>query len=127
MWTHGHFYWNELMTRDVAGAKAFYGETLGWSYEAMPMGEGMTYDVIQDGEKPVGGIFDIAKDDQGGMPEGWFAYIAVDDVEARLAKVEAAGGKILRPPFNVPEVGLIAIVQDRTGALIGWITPSEQN
>ena len=27
---HGVFSWNELMTTDVKGAKAFYGELLGW-------------------------------------------------------------------------------------------------
>jgi predicted enzyme related to lactoylglutathione lyase len=92
MWTHEHFYWNALMTKD--------------------------------GEKPIGGIFDIAHGDHDGMPDGWFAYIAVDDVAARLAKVEAADGKVLRPPFEVPGVGLSAIVRDKIGALVGWSTPS---
>ena len=42
--SHGTFYWNELMTRDVEGAKKFYADTLGWSYDAMPMaGGGGTY------------------------------------------------------------------------------------
>ena len=30
--SHGTFYWNELMTRDVEGAKKFYADTIGWSY-----------------------------------------------------------------------------------------------
>ena len=37
---HGTFYWNELMTRDAEKAKAFYGATLGWTFDAMPMPEG---------------------------------------------------------------------------------------
>ena len=33
--SHGTFYWNELMTRDVAqSAKKFYADTLGWSFDA---------------------------------------------------------------------------------------------
>jgi len=28
----GHFHWNELMTRDLAAAKAFYGAVCGWTY-----------------------------------------------------------------------------------------------
>ena len=36
-WTHGSFYWNELMTRDAEKAKKFYGDTIGWTFEAMPM------------------------------------------------------------------------------------------
>ena len=34
---HGVFYWNELLTRDVAAAKAFYTDVLGWETEEMPM------------------------------------------------------------------------------------------
>jgi uncharacterized protein len=56
IWQHGHFYWNELLTRDVEGAKAFYGEIAGWQFEGMPMDEGGTYWVCKDGEEPVGGI-----------------------------------------------------------------------
>jgi predicted enzyme related to lactoylglutathione lyase len=52
---HGHFYWNELMTRDLEGAKAFYGKVVGWRFEGMAMEDG-TYWVCQDGETPVGGI-----------------------------------------------------------------------
>ena len=51
MWSHGHFYWNELMTRDVEGAKAFYEGTIGWTFEAMPMPDG-TYWIIKAGDKP---------------------------------------------------------------------------
>ena len=34
MWSHGNFYWNELMTRDAEAAKKFYGATLGWTFRA---------------------------------------------------------------------------------------------
>ena len=34
-WSHGHFYWNELMTRDAEKAKKFYSTTLGWTFEPM--------------------------------------------------------------------------------------------
>ncbi len=96
MWQHGHFYWNELMTRDPEGAKAFYGDTLGWKFEGMPMEIG-TYWVCKDGDKPVGGIFDMNKPEFEGLPPHWFAYVAVDDVDARVAKATAAGAKLLRP------------------------------
>jgi predicted enzyme related to lactoylglutathione lyase len=57
-------------------------------------------------------------------PDGWFAYIAVDDIDARLEKVAAAGGTIERPGFDVPGVGRIAVVRDKAGSAIGWITPA---
>jgi len=119
---HGTFYWNELNTRDVEGAKAFYAATLGWTYEAMPM-PGFTYTLVKAGESTVGGIFDISEAQFEGIPNHWFAYIAVDDVDARVAGVAGAGGVTIKEPFDIPEVGRIAIVKDPTGAVIGWIEP----
>ena len=123
---HGHFHWNELMTWKVDEAREFYARTLGWTYERFPMGDGGNYTVCMFGGEPVGGIFEMRKG-QGmdRVPDHWFAYIAVDDIDARLKEVNAAGGTICREPFDVPEVGRISIVQDKAGAVVGWITPAE--
>jgi predicted enzyme related to lactoylglutathione lyase len=123
MWSHGNFYWNELMTHDPERAKRFYADTIGWTYEAMPMPDG-TYWVAKMGDTPVGGIFPMSGPDFDGMPEQWMSYLAVDDVDARLKKATAAGAKIMKPPFDVPNVGRIAIVQEPGGAAIGWMTPA---
>ena len=124
---HGHFHWNELMSRDVGKAREFYTRTLGWTYERFPMGDGGDYTVCMADGEPVGGILDMREgEDMGGLPNQWFAYIAVDDVDARLGEVRAAGGNILRDPFDVPSVGRIAVIEDGTGAAVGWITPAEQ-
>ena len=120
---HGSFHWNELMTRDVDAAKAFYGATLGWSYDAMAMEDG-TYWIALSAGAPVGGIMDMAGVSPPEVPPHWFAYVAVDDVDARVAKIADAGGEVLREPFDVPGVGRIAIVQDPTGAMLGWMTPA---
>ena len=122
MWSHGNFYWNELMTRDAEKAKRFYADTIGWTYEAMPMPDG-TYWVAKMGDTTVGGIFPMSGPDFEGVPEQWMSYLAVDDVDARLKKATAAGAKIMKPPFDVPNVGRIAIVQEPGGAVLGWMTP----
>jgi len=125
--SHGTFYWNELMTRDVEGAKKFYADTIGWSYDAMPMpGDGGTYWLATMDGEPVGGIFDINGPDFQGVPESWMAYIAVDDVDARVAKAVKAGAKLMKPVFDVPGVGRIAILMQPDGAGVGWMTPVEQ-
>jgi uncharacterized protein len=67
MWQHGRFWRNELMTRDVEGAKAFYGKMVGWRFEGMPM-EGGIYWVCKDGDQPVGGILDISEPRFQGVP-----------------------------------------------------------
>ena len=121
---HGTFYWNELMTRAPDKAKAFYAETLGWAFDAMPMPGGGTYWVCMQGDRPAGGVFEMSDPMFDGAPEQWFAYIAVDDVDARCAKVQAAGGVVARPPWDVPGVGRIAVVRDANGAAIGLMTPA---
>ncbi len=125
MWQHAHFYWNELNTRDPQGAMAFYGETLGWTFDAMPDGD-LTYWICKDGDTPVGGIFDMSREGFDGLPPHWFAYVAVEDIDACVEKITKAGGRLKRPPFDVPGAGRIAIVEDPNGAVLGWMTPAQQ-
>jgi len=122
---HGKFYWNELMTDDVEKAKAFYAATLGWSFSEMPMEEGRTYYLAHLGDEMVGGLMDKTDLLPPEVPPHWFPYINVDDLDARLKLLEQAGGQIIRPPFSVPGVGMIAIVTDATGAAMGWMTAIE--
>ena len=122
---HGTFYWNELMTRDVERAKKFYGDTMGWSFDAMPMpGEG-TYWLAKMDDEPVAGILDTSTPEFASVPESWMAYIAVDDVDARVKKAVKAGAKLMKPIFDVPGVGRIAVLMEPGGAGIGWITPAQ--
>jgi predicted enzyme related to lactoylglutathione lyase len=122
MFTNGSFYWNELMTLDAEAAKRFYGETLGWTFEAMDQGEGATYWVAKVGDESVAGIYQIEADDEE-TGEGWFAYIAVEDLSTALARATGAGGKVEREPWDVPGVGRIAIVSDSAGNEMGWMKP----
>jgi uncharacterized protein len=123
MTSHGGFYWNELMTHDVERAKAFYGRALDWSFEAKPM-DGFTYWLVKAGDQMAGGMIEMNGPDFDGIPEHWMAYVAVDDVDARLRRAVAAGATALREPFDIPGVGRIAILRDAAGAVIGFITPA---
>lgn len=122
---HGEIHWTELMTRDLDAAKAYYTETCGWSWQVMPMAGGGEYHIAMRGEQMVAGAMDLAH--MPGMeqvPPHWFTYLAVDDVDAAAAKTPEMGGQVMRDPFDVPEVGRIAIVSDPSGAAIGLMTPS---
>ena len=122
---HGVFYWNELMTRDQAKVREFYGKSIGWTFSEMPMDGGGTYVVANLGDKPVGGIFPMEGPHFEGVPEHWMSYIAVDNVDERLELAVAHGGEVLRPPFDVEGIGRIAILKDAGGAVMGWMTPAE--
>jgi predicted enzyme related to lactoylglutathione lyase len=122
--SHGAFYWNELMTRNVEQVKRFYENVIGWTFEAMPMGGEGDYWVANMDGKPVGGIFPMQGSDFTGVPESWLSYIEVDDVDARVQQARAAGATVMREPFDVPSVGRIAILTQPGGAVIGWMTPA---
>ena len=125
---HGHFHWNELMTSDREAAKDFYSETLGWTYEAFPMADGGDYAVCMMDGQPVGGMMEMKEETRiSGVSDCWFPYIAVDDIDARLERVAEAEGSIERPAFDIPGVGRVAIVRDRAGSAVGWITPAAED
>jgi predicted enzyme related to lactoylglutathione lyase len=113
------------MTHDVEKAKAFYSKVVGWAFDAMPMVGGGTYWVAKVGDKQVGGIFPMKGPEYKGMEERWVSILAVDDVDARVKKATSAGAKILKGPFDIPNIGRVAYVQEPGGAMIGWLTPAE--
>jgi predicted enzyme related to lactoylglutathione lyase len=123
MTEHGSFHWNELNTRDPNAACDFYSKALGWTFDAMPMPDS-TYYLAKSGDKMVGGIFEMKGSQFDGIPSHWFAYIAVDDVDAGVVAAAALGATIIRAPWDIAGVGRIAIVKDPTGAVVGWMTPS---
>ncbi len=122
---HGKVWWNELVTRDVEGAKAYYGATCGWAFETMPVpgGDG-DYTVASLGDTMVAGIADMSGMDLEGVPAHWLTYFAVDDVDAAAGAAEAAGARVRRWPFDIGTVGRIAMIEDPTGAVMGLMTPS---
>jgi predicted enzyme related to lactoylglutathione lyase len=122
-WSHGNFHWNELRTREAERAKRFYKDTIGWSFEAMPMADGGTYWVAMLGGKPVAGLFPLTSPQFDDVPESWMSFLAVDDVDKRVAKAIKAGAKLVMPVFDVPGVGRIAMLREPGGAGIGWMTP----
>ncbi|MGF1701130.1 VOC family protein [Photobacterium makurazakiensis] len=117
---HGAFSWSELMTDDPEKALEFYTQTIGWEVEAMPMPQG-TYHVLKANGEPVGGV--MAKPEgYEHIPNHWGTYVTVDNVDATLEKVVAAGGKAIYEPMDVPGVGRMCAINDPDGAVISIIT-----
>ena len=113
---NGRFVWYELMTTDLAAARAFYGQVVGWhSVDAqMP---GMDYWMFTVGDKPVAGLMDLPEDARKmGAPPRWIGYVTVEDVDAATAKVTANGGTVHVPPRDIPSVGRFSTVTDPHGA-----------
>lgn len=122
----GALSWNELNTRDVDGAKAFYSAVFGWTFEDNDMGEAGQYTTIGLGEDMVGGILNM---DERGVPEQvpahWQVYFAVEDTDAAVAQVTERGGSVMVPPMEVP-AGRFSILLDPHGASFAVIALSEE-
>ena len=110
----GQFSWNELLTSDVAGAGAFYTQLFGWQAEPMP--GGMPYTLFKKNGIFAGGMMAVP---MPGVPPHWLNYVTVENADASAARVTELGGTVCKPPFDIPNVGRIAIVQDPQGAFFG--------
>lgn len=83
----------ELPVRDVGAAKAFYEAAFGWALTDF----GPTYACTLTGDTDIGLQGDAGEASAAPLP-----VIQVDDLEAALAAVTAAGGTIVRPIFSFP-------------------------
>jgi uncharacterized protein len=122
----GTFSWADLGTTDVAAAKRFYGELLGWEAEDMPAGEGRTYTMFRLGGQDVAGGYEQDEQERAaGVPPHWSSYVSVEDVGAAAGAVPDAGGVVVAPPFDVLQSGRMAVVQDPAGAMLSLWEPRE--
>lgn len=113
----GSWIWYELISADPEGSKAFYEAVVGWS---MTTGHGESNDygflTAPDGAM-VGGLLRMTPDmARHGMNPRWLGYVGVDDVDASLTAITAAGGRVLMPATDIEMAGRVAMVADPGGA-----------
>ncbi|QNA86261.1 VOC family protein [Sphingomonas sp. So64.6b] len=111
--------WYELMTADPDASKKFYDTVIGWTVGDAPP-DGQDYRMInvsaESGGGQVGGVLRLTPEMiAGGAKPTWLFYIGVDDVDASVEKIEAAGGSVLMPAWDIPDIGRIAMVADPQG------------
>ena len=116
-------WWHELNTWQPQDALAFYGRTLGWTFEPMQLPDGMAYWTASKGGLPVGGILALDEDLHAGIPSHWMTYMAVDAMDAAIEATLKAGGSLTRSAVAVPGIGVLAVVADPAGALVGLMEP----
>jgi hypothetical protein len=110
----GKFVWYEWMGEDLQGAVEFYRHVVGWTISATDMA-GFPYSIAAVGQYGVGGLLPTPPQAKG-TPPCWTGYIRVDDVDAAAEKLKSAGGKVLREPMEIANVGRFAVVADAQGA-----------
>jgi uncharacterized protein len=108
----GTFSFAELATSDADAAKTFYAAVFGWEYEDVPIGDGQIYSpALRDG-KQVGALF------ASEHPPHWNCYVTVASADDGAARAGELGGTVLSEPFDVMEIGRMAVIADPTGAAL---------
>jgi predicted enzyme related to lactoylglutathione lyase len=133
---NGSLNFNTLNTRDVEGAKRFYGAVFGWGVLDLG-GGGLMWTLpgygdhleerspgLRKGMQEMGapaGFEDVVAavmpipDDQPDTPPNWSVTFAVDDADGTAAKAAELGGRVLMPPFDAPWVRM-TVLADPAGA-----------
>ena len=104
--------WVDLGTADLADAIRFYTALFGWEAEVSGEEYGGYTTFRLDGRATAGAGPLYGE----GQPTAWSTYVATDDADEIAARVEAAGGKVLVPPFDVMFQGRMAAFLDQAGA-----------
>ena len=110
--------WFELSTSDQNAAKTFYSNLFGWSSVDNPMGPDAVYTLFQIDGLDAAACCTLQPDQAAqGVPPNWAVYIAVDNADAAAGRVATAGGTVIAPPFDVMDLGRMAVLQDPAGAV----------
>jgi uncharacterized protein len=120
----GSFCWIELATTDSAGAKKFYTELFGWEAQDNPIGPDMVYTMLRLNGKDTGALYEkgeMMKD----VPTHWMSYISVANADEIAAKAKSLGGTVVKEPFDVMDVGRMAVITDPTGATFSIWQPKQ--
>jgi predicted enzyme related to lactoylglutathione lyase len=132
---HGSLNFNVLNTRDIEGAKSFYGSVFGWGainadggFWALPgygdhleqdnpgLRKGMEEMGAPEGFVDVVAAFNPIADDQPDTPPNWGVTFAVDDADAIADKAAELGGQVVLPPFDAPWVRMTVITDPQGGS-----------
>jgi predicted enzyme related to lactoylglutathione lyase len=113
----GTLVWNELQTRDTAGAMEFYGAVFGWTGEPDDSG----YVTIHVDGRRHGGMIPW-EESWGDGPANWTVYFNVADVDASAAKAQELGGELVMPARPAGDIGRFTIVKDPQGAMFSMIS-----
>ena len=120
----GTFCWVELGTTDGEAAKKFYTGLFGWTFTDSPIGPAMVYTMLKQDGKDVGALYKMPEEmTSQGIPPNWLSYVSVANADESAAKAKELGATLMKEPFDVMDVGRMAVVQDPTGAVFALWQP----
>lgn len=112
----GTFNWADLATSDAEGAKAFYAGLFGWTAEDIPVGAGV-FTLLHRQGREAASLYQLSRAQRvQGIPSHWMAYVAVTSADDTVRRAARSGARVLADPFDVLDMGRIALLLDPAGA-----------
>jgi uncharacterized protein len=122
------FAWYELVTTDIAAARAFYATAVGWGTQDASTPD-LAYVLFTAGSASIGGLMDLPQEARSmGATPRWIGYVGVDDVNATADRIKRLGGAVYVPPTdsNIGRVSIVADPQTATLALVEGLKPGSR-
>ena len=118
----GDFCWINILTPDPAGARNFFGQLLGWTFDDL---SGMG-DLVKVNGHQIGGMFDLnGPQTPPGTPAVIGVMVKVDDADAMGEKMRSLGGQA-QPAQDIMENGRMVMGHDTSGANIDLWEPKKE-
>lgn len=111
--------WMQLASSTGRGIVGFYEAVLGWSAAESSEEFGGYFMFFTPAGLPAAGAMPMEQ-----PSSDWLLYVQTGDIEASLAKADAAGGSILQGVQPIADLGTMAIVADPSGCAIGLWQPA---
>lgn len=106
----GKFSWLELITDDARKAQEFYAHVFGWTTRG---------ELIHAGEHAIGAYAPAR-----GAASHWLTYASVADVDRAARAAADSGGRVTLAPYDIPNLGRAARIEDPSGAALGLLRRS---
>ena len=113
--------WFDIYVNDMERATTFYETVLGKKLEQMGDPTGETQMMSFPTDMSVYGAGGALVKSQYAKPGvgGTMLYFDTEDCSVEASRVEAAGGKVIRPKFSIGEFGWVALCEDTEGNTFG--------
>lgn len=118
----------EMPYKNAKRVAQFYSQVFGWDMQQLgdEMGQYITADTDDTDENRMvktpgtinGGFYDLTQSKQSAAPS---VVISVDDLAQSTKNVEAAGGKMLGEPQDIPGIGRWASFEDSEGNRVSML------
>lgn len=115
--------WHELITKDIAAARSFYGGLFGWTFSEPKALETSTYVVASLDGQAVAGLLRLP-DSAGVNNSQWLSYFRVPSTALAVDAATSAGGRVLVKPVELQGRGRGALLLDTEGAPFAVLEPS---